>query len=71
MHPSGASGTDFEIVAILHVQQGGVRIGAGCSPDEHWADRGLHVGHLAGKRCQLVLHIGSPHRSPCCCIKRQ
>eukprot|EP00969_Alexandrium_andersonii_P240435 10614601-Alexandrium_andersonii.AAC.1 len=59
MHPSGASGTNFEAVpwpaqfqvrtreTMLHFTHGGLRIEAGCSPGEHLADCGLHDGHLA------------------------
>eukprot|EP00969_Alexandrium_andersonii_P176822 7818809-Alexandrium_andersonii.AAC.1 len=58
-HPSRASGTGFEAFlgpeqfqvrtreAILHFTYGGLRIEADCSPDEHWADCGLHVGRPA------------------------
>eukprot|EP00969_Alexandrium_andersonii_P216879 9579549-Alexandrium_andersonii.AAC.1 len=59
MHPSGASGANFQAIprparfqvrmpeATSHFPQGGLRIEADCSTDEHWADCGLHVGHLA------------------------
>eukprot|EP00969_Alexandrium_andersonii_P088181 3889077-Alexandrium_andersonii.AAC.1 len=61
MHPSGASGANFEVFprpaqfqvrappAILHFRQDGFRIRADCSTDEHWADCGLHFGHLANR----------------------
>eukprot|EP00969_Alexandrium_andersonii_P241627 10669401-Alexandrium_andersonii.AAC.1 len=59
MHPSGASGTNFEVVpgpaqfklrtpeASLHVTHGGLRIEADCGTDGPWADCGLHFGHPA------------------------
>eukprot|EP00969_Alexandrium_andersonii_P233155 10294218-Alexandrium_andersonii.AAC.1 len=59
MHPSRASGANVEAVpgpaqfhvrtleAILNVRQGALRIEGGCSTEEHWADWGLHLGHLA------------------------
>eukprot|EP00969_Alexandrium_andersonii_P084874 3743783-Alexandrium_andersonii.AAC.1 len=56
--PSGAPGTNsgavlgpaqFQVVrtleACLHCTHGGLRIEAGCSADEQWADCGVHVGH--------------------------
>eukprot|EP00969_Alexandrium_andersonii_P113474 5015378-Alexandrium_andersonii.AAC.1 len=59
MHPSGASGVDFEAVpgpsqfqirtpkAMLHFMHGGLQIEADFSTDEHWAGCGLHFGHIA------------------------
>eukprot|EP00969_Alexandrium_andersonii_P330292 14596907-Alexandrium_andersonii.AAC.1 len=59
MRPLGASGTSFEatswpeqfklrtLEAMLHVQQGGLRIEADCSAHGPCADCGLHFGPLA------------------------
>eukprot|EP00969_Alexandrium_andersonii_P219463 9692263-Alexandrium_andersonii.AAC.1 len=41
---------------MLRFRKGGLRIGADCGAEEHWAGCGLHFGHPAMYRCQF------PHR---------
>eukprot|EP00969_Alexandrium_andersonii_P041399 1815148-Alexandrium_andersonii.AAC.1 len=61
---------------MLHVPRAGLRIGADCSTDERWADRGLHFWALSGNRgtaciaraCTVLIrhdHVHSHIAFPC------